>query len=175
MNAMTTDGVFDIAPAWRAVTPELQQELVEFWIRHGALPDAEQAARRAQQVVCVARDGRGALVGVATAVLQVIPRLRQPTYYYRQFIAPEARGNGRALPLFLAASEILEAANRERPESLGVLMEVENKILERSFTDAVGERTRTVFIGYSPRGYQLRVRYFQGAKLFPPARRIAQA
>jgi len=33
-----------------------------------------------------------------------------------------------------------------------------------------------VFIGYSPRGFQLRVIYFQGARLFPPAplrRRVA--
>ena len=44
MNAVMADENLDISPAWRAVTPELQQELVEFWTRHGALPDAAQAA-----------------------------------------------------------------------------------------------------------------------------------
>jgi len=46
---------------------------------------------------------------------------------------------------------------------------VENPDLARIFTHAVGARTGAAFIGYSPRGHQLRVVYFKGAKLFPPA------
>ena len=160
---------YDIVPVWRNVTPELQAELAAFWMSHNAIPDAQRANARALQAVCVLRDADGALCGVATAVVKVIPRLRQPTYYFRQFIAPAHRQQQQALPIFRAACVILEAANKAAPESLGVLLEVENPDLARVFSHAIGARTGAAFIGYSPRGHQLRVVYFQGAKLFPPA------
>ena len=166
----------DIISVWRNVTPELQAELAQFWLSNGAMVDAERANARAMQAVCVVRDAGGALCGVATAMLRILPRLRQPTYYYRQFFAPSFRGQAQALPVFQAACRILEEANRDKPESLGVLMEIENAGLATLFSEAIGERTGGVFIGYSPRGFQLRVIYFQGARLFPPAplrRRVA--
>lgn len=160
---------FETIDVWRKVTPELQAELVDFWARHGAIADPARAQARALQAVVVARDADGALCGVATALLRTLPRLRQPTYYYRQFFAPEYRGNKQALPFFEAACRILEAGNKQEPESLGVLLELENSWLNGYFTEAVGERIAGVFIGYSPRGHQLRALYFEGAKLFPPA------
>jgi len=158
-----------IIPVWREVTPELQAELAAFWLSNKAMADAERANARAKQAVCVLRDENGTLCGVATAMLRILPRLRQPTYYFRMFIAPDYRRQQQALPIFRAACEILEAANAAKPESLGVLLEVENPDLARIFSHAVGARTGAAFIGYSPRGHQLRVVYFKGAKLFPPA------
>jgi hypothetical protein len=161
---------FEILPVWRNVTPELQAELAAFWLSHKAIADPVRANLRAKQAVCVLRDADGALCGVATAINQIRPRLRQPLYYFRQFLAPQVRRQNQALPMYRAACAILEAANRDQPESLGVLMEIENPDLAKIFTHVVGARTGGVFIGYSPRGYQLRVVYFEGAKLFPPAR-----
>ena len=152
---------FEIVNTWRNVTPELQAELADFWLSHRAIEDPERAKVRAQQAVCVLRDGQGALVGVATAFLQVRPRLRQPMYYFRQFIAPSVRRQQQALPMFRAACQALEDANRARPESLGVLMEIENPDLARVFSHAVGARTGAVFLGYSPRGHQLRAVYWR--------------
>ena len=160
---------FETHNTWRNVTPELQAELVEFWMRHNAIPDADIAKARALQAVLVARNGDGAIVGVATAMLRILPRLRQPTYYYRQFFAPEIRSRLQALPFYREAVRILEQANAAKPESLGVLLEIENAGLANIFSKAVGERTGGVFIGYSPRGFQLRVVYFKGARLFAPA------
>ncbi|HKN78693.1 MAG TPA: hypothetical protein VJW16_05965 [Lysobacter sp.] len=174
-----TDVAFETVDVWRKVTPELQAELVEFWMRHRAIPDAERAKLRALQAVCIARNAQGELCGVATAMLRIIPRLRQPTYYFRQFFAPEMRGQQQARPFFHQACRILEEGNKQKPESLGILLEVENQGLNVHFTKAVAPNTGAVFIGYSPRGFQLRVIYFEGAALFPPAplrrRRIAPA
>ena len=103
---------YSIVPVWRNITPELQAELADFWIGHKAMADVERAKLRAQQAVCVLRDADGALCGVATAFVQVRPRLRQPMYYFRQFIAPAHRQQQQAIPIFKAACEILEAANR---------------------------------------------------------------
>lgn len=162
---------FDIVPVWKQVTPELKEELVAFWQRNGAIADATRAGARAEQAVCIGRDAEGALCAVGTAALRVIPRLRQPTYYYRQFFDASRRGNGQAIPFANAAKAILEAYNKtlEKPESLGMLIEVESELLASRYAMALEPRTGYAFIGYSPRGLVLRVSYFENATLLPPA------
>ncbi|MGN6513183.1 MAG: hypothetical protein ACTHKZ_06355, partial [Lysobacteraceae bacterium] len=128
-------------------------------------------AERARQAVVVVRDADGALCGVATAVVRVPPRLRQPLYYYRQFFAPKLRGRYQALTVFRRAKAILHAYNASLPraESLGILLEIENPRLAAGFRRAHMPHTGATFIGYSPRGLQLRVAYFDDAMLLPPA------
>ena len=73
----------NIVPAWKQVTPELADELVAFWLENQALGDEASARQRTEQASCVARDENGKLQGVSTGVIRVLPRLRQPMYYYR--------------------------------------------------------------------------------------------
>jgi hypothetical protein len=159
---------FDIIPVWKQATPELKEELVSMWQRNQAMRDPAAAATRAEQAVCVGRDGNGALCGVGTAVLRVLPRLRQPMYYYRQFFTVEVRGQKQTRPFFEAARETLQAYNAglAAPESIGLLLELENPQLAARYNMAQG--LQTTFIGYSPRGLQLRVSYFEGATLLKP-------
>ena len=158
----------EIIPVWKQVTPELKAELRAMWEANNAMRDPAQAALRAEQAVCVARDEQGRLCGVGTAIIRVLPRLRQPMYYYRQFFAQDMRGQKQTVPFFERACAVLQDYNAslEKPESLGVLLELENPQLSARYTIAQG--LNTTFIGYSPRGFQLRVSYFQGATLMPP-------
>lgn len=162
---------FDVSSVWKQVTPDLQAELVEFWKRNRAISDPDKAGKRATQAVCVARDRNGELCGVSTAVLRVLPRLQQPLYYYRAFLARSVRGQGHVFPFYNACREVLQAYNAqlERPESLGMLLELESRhLVAPQFQNAIVEEVDAVFIGYSPRGLVLRVSYFEGAKLMKP-------
>ena len=158
-------------PVWKHVTPELQAELVALWRSNHAIADPARAALRARQAVCIARDAGGGIVGVGTAIVRVLPRLRQPVYYYRQFFAPSLRGHKQALPFFNQARQVLQRHNASlaTPESLGVLLEVENRQLAAHYTRAYEPAADSAFIGYSPRGLPLRVSYFEGVHLLPPA------
>lgn len=160
-----------IIPVWQQVTPELESELLEFWQRNKAMEDDERARQRAAQAVCIARDGDGALCAVGTATVRILPRLRQPTYYYRQFFDTAQRGKGQAPSFANTAKQILHAYNASlpAPEALGMLIEVENPMLARRFDQALEPVTGYSFIGYSPRGLVLRVSWFDGATLLPPA------
>lgn len=160
----------EIIPVWRQVTPALAEELMRFWLDHKAIANAEQAARRAQQAIVVARDAGGALCGVATAVVRILPRLRQPLYYYRQFFAPKLRGRYQALTVFRRAKQVLQEYNATLPraESIGLLLEFENTRLAGRFRRAHMPHTQATFIGCSPAGLQLRVSYFDDAMLLPP-------
>lgn len=163
---------FEFIPVWQQMTPALTRELVAFWREHNAIPDEAAAEQRAAQAVCLVRDESGTLCGVGTALLKIIPRLRQPTYYYRQFFAKSLRGQHQELPFFQRCKQVLQQYNAglQRPESLGILLEIENPKIAAAYKRAVEPGFDAVFIGYSPRGLQLRVSYFEGAVLQPPVR-----
>ena len=167
---MNTEVPFDIIPVWKHVTPELSAELIDLWGQSKAIADPNNAAIRARQAVCIARDASGAICGVGTAVVRVLPRLRQPMYYYRQFFAPAFRGRAQAIPFLNHAKQILQAHNTAlpSPESLGVLLELENGMLAAHYNHAYVAAGNLTFIGYSPRGLQLRVSYFDDARLLAP-------
>jgi hypothetical protein len=168
---LSTEISFEIIPAWKNVSEELAGELIDLWERSQAIPNPDQAALRARQAVCVARDESGTVCGVGTAVIRVLPRLRQPLYYYRQFFAPEFRGQKHAIPFFNGARSLLEEHNNSlsTPESLGVLVELESQQLVARFDRAYEPAADSTFIGYSPRGLQLRVSYFKNARLLRSA------
>jgi hypothetical protein len=167
---LNTEVAYEITPVWRSATPGLIAELVDLWGRAGAIADPAKAALRAREAVCIARDADGVLCGVGTAVLRVLPRLRQPMYCYRQFFSPPFRGRKQTMPFFNHARKVLQAYNAAlaEPESLGVLVELENPLLATHYDRACVPEAGSVFIGYSPRGLQLRVSYFDGARLLAP-------
>jgi len=158
-------------PVWKQVTPELASELIAFWRENQAIGNEANAAARAMQAVSVARDEDGALCGVCTAVIKVLPRLRQPTYYFRQYFAKRMRGRNHIRPFHLHAKQVLEDYNAslDKPESLGILLELENSKLASVYNHAYEPAFDSTFIGYSPQGLVLRVSYFKDAVLFAPS------
>ena len=160
-----------VIPVWQAVDEPVRRELVALWLGHGAIADPAIAAARAGQAVCIARDADGVLCGAATAQLRTLPRLRQPMYYYRQFFAPSLRGRRHATGFLNQARRVLQAYNASlpAPESLGVLIELENSHYAAIYDRVVIPEVGMTFLGYSPRGLPLLAGWFDGARLLPPA------
>ena len=159
-----------VIPVWKKITPELETELVKFWTVNKAIGEEKDAAKRAKQVVCIARDDKGEIVGASTAHPRIVPRLRQPMYYYRNFIAEGARGQQLAPEFLEQSKQALQEYNLglSKPLCLGIIIELENKSLAAHRNEAQWKEGFT-FIGYSPKGLTLRVWYFDGVKLFAPA------
>lgn len=162
---------FKILPVWKQVTPELKAELREFWERNKALASGDQADMRAEQAVCIGRGDDGKVCAVGTAQLRILPRLRQPTYYYRQFFDPAIRGQHQTVPFARQVVATLQAYNAglEQPEAIGLVVELQNKMLAGRYAQAVQVEAGFTFIGYSPRNCPMFVSYFEGAELKPPA------
>lgn len=166
-------------PVWKEITPELQAEIVKFWVSNKAIGDQSQAAQRARQVACIARSESGEIIGVSTAQARVVPRLRQPMFYYRNFIAEAYRGKQLAPPFLEMTKQTLQSFNAAQPKPLclGMVIELENKALAEHRNEAQWKEGFT-FIGYSPKGNHMRVWYFEGAKLGAPrlpAKKAARA
>ena len=160
-----------ITQVWKKVTPELETELVKFWISNKAIASEDDAAKRTKQVVCIARDDSGAIVGASTAHPRIVPRLRQPMYYYRNFLAESVRGQRLGREFLQQTKQALQEYNLAlaKPLCLGLIIEIENKRLAAEHNEAQWKETGFTFIGYSPKGLTLRVWYFDGARLFMPA------
>lgn len=160
----------EIVPVWKNVTPELASQLISMWARNQALPDPTKAAERAQQAVAVGRDDSGALWGVGTATLGIVPSFGQPTYLYRQFFDVGSRGLKQTAPFLKCVRDTLEAWNASlpKPESVGIMFEMQNDALNSRYQDLYQAEGDAHFIGWSPRGRQLRLIYFKGAKIMLP-------
>lgn len=161
----------EILPVWKQLTPALGEELMAFWGSNKAIVDDTTAAARATQVVCIVRDEGGTLCGVSTSVIKVLPRLRQPMYYFRQYFAKSLRGKNQFIPVYRKTKQVLQDYNGslESPESLGLLIETENAKLNTAYPHAHEPAFDATFIGYSPRGAHLYVSYFDSAILQQPA------
>lgn len=156
---------------WKNHTPELIAEISEFWTREKALTKDSQPNKRAQHVVIVMRDDNNAIAGVSTAIVKVIPRLRQQLYQYRYFCAEKHRSSETNLGLLQASQNALLEFNKglEKHHAIGMIIEVENKNIQSIFTEASCSKTGFSFMGFSPRKLPIRIHYFPGFKLQAPA------
>ncbi len=161
----------EITSVWNKVTPELEAELTAFWLENKAMVDAGKAAGRAAQVVCIARGEDGKLAGVSTAYPRIVPLLRQPMYYYRNYLSKDYRGKELSIPFLQKSREVLQeyCLAMPKPLCIGIILSIENQRLAAHYNSAHWPRTGFTFIGYSADGHQLRVSYFDGVRLHPPA------
>lgn len=161
----------EITPVWQKVTPELETELAEFWLENKALLDPAKATDRAAQVVCIARGEDGKIAGVSTAYPRIVPMLRQPMYYYRNYLGKDHRGKNLSIPFLQKSRAVLQeyCLAMPKPLCIGIILSLENQRLAAHYDAAHWPRTGFTFIGYSPDGHQLRVNYFDGVRLPPPA------
>lgn len=157
---------FEIATAWPQISDADASDLLEFWAREGAIPDGKQARERLPQVVLLARDTEGQVAGVCTAFAVTPAQLGQPVYYWRAFVGARWRTTRLIFQLGMGAFEVLEAhAVANGYPCIGVIMELENDRFRSVARKAVWGKSQFVYVGKSPRGLDVRLRYFRGATL----------
>lgn len=159
-----------IEVVWKKLTPELEQEIINFWVSEKALPSAAMAAQRVKQSVCIARTDEGKLISVCTVQPKLVARLRQLLYNYRTFIGAEHRNSKLVYPMMLTARLALQEYNHSlpQPECIGILIEFENKGLGQAWRRATNDDSKLNFFGYSQKGFEMRVSYFDEIDLQTP-------
>jgi hypothetical protein len=146
------------------------EDAVAFWTGEGVL-GAEEARRRAAEILYVGIHEEAGLVGISSAYLEVLPRLGLPLWNQRGYVAAAHRHSN--LGMFFAISGI--ARLRELYESgadrrgAGVVQVLQNEGLMRYFDKGWEPPTDMVFIGETPDGYHVRVHPFPDAVVpLPP-------
>lgn len=161
---------FRYVPDWGVLTDADAAALRAFWLREGALQDDVQIAARLPQVVMHATTAEGEVAGVCTAVAVTPLRIGQPLYYWRTFVGARWRTSPLVMSLLKRSCVLLEEHARKHDHPcIGVLLELENERFRERGRMATWFNPRFVYLGRSDRGLDLRVLYFKGARLKPPA------
>ncbi|MGH8213430.1 MAG: hypothetical protein ACREPP_09410 [Rhodanobacteraceae bacterium] len=154
---------------WMQLDPAMGEAIRAFWLREQANVEGERATQRLNEVVAHVLDANGELAGVSTATPQILPRLGQPLYYYRCFLGKKWRSSKLVRPLLRYTQNVLEGYARANGyPCIGVLLELENEGFADTLRWAHWPGIDFSYIGVSPRGLELRVWYFRGAKLKTP-------
>ncbi len=140
-----------------------QQDVVEFWVREGAL-SLEAARARVPELVLVATGEDGELVGVSTAYVRQNEQLWMDMWHYRVFVGAAHRQSHLAVALTLATRERLKErfVTGEDTRAGGIAIAIQSPVLRR-LDDAIWKATDFAYIGQNAVGDPLRVHYFPGA------------
>lgn len=129
---ITQAGEYSITSVSAPVCEELRGETVAFWRCNGAIADPAEAQRRADELVCVARNANQEIVGVNTAYVSKLPGERECYWFYRMFIRPPDRHVHLTRAMMGAAVNALRARPRSEPAIRGVLLITENRKIMRT-------------------------------------------
>lgn len=147
------------------IDAETGEALVRFWTAHGALAEHD-ARRRVDDVVCVLLDESGAIAGVNSVYREKVALIGHRSFWmYRAFV-PGA-GDDTQAAMIAAAYDALQRAfagsDQQTPIGLCVLL-TDRGMIERH-PEAVWPDLEMIYAGYTPEGAQVRIRYFDGARI----------
>jgi hypothetical protein len=163
---MTDQHRYTTITDWQQLDPATGDAIRAFWEREHANVSGDEATRRLEQVVAHVVDEQGDMVAVATVAQKILPRLGQPMYYYRCFVGKAWRSSKLVRPLLRHTYAVLEKYARANDfPCIGMLLELENEGFVDTLRWARWPSVDFSYIGISPRGLELRVRYFRGALL----------
>ncbi len=150
--------------AWEK--PEYSREVIDLWNRLKALPPGINPHERAKQVVYLAYVDN-LLIGITTAQRINYQRLlNAPLFSFRILIHPKFRIPGLLDKMSVETIKFLENLYQtHKTDCIGVLTLVENKRMRTHRREAVFPSTKFAFIGQTKEGFDVRIRYFQGASL----------
>jgi hypothetical protein len=161
---------FRFVTVWPTIAAEDAAAVQAFWLREGAIVDPAVIRDRLPQVVIYAVDATGTVAGVCTAFPVTPERFGQPVYYWRTFVGAAWRHSTLVWALARRSVACLERyAQAHDFPCIGVMVELENDGFRRRGRTPVWSSPRFVYIGRSERGLDVRVHYFEGARLKPPA------
>ena len=144
----------------------LADKVVEMWMQHGRMPEAE-AKRRAEEIFAVAFGPDGAVAGVCTLYLRRTLELQVGLWFYRAFVVPDRRAASVGSGLGTLTMEVLERrfASGEDTRGSGLVMILENQALRAINPTAVWQDTvfSLAYLGEDDRGHDIRLKWFPGA------------
>ena len=157
---------YRIVDDWPGASPESAAAVAAFWLAEGAFDQHAQVQQRLPQLVAHALAPDGSVAGVCTAHAMTPPQLGQPMYYWRTFIGARWRATPLVMQLLKHSCRLLEEHARAHGfPCIGVLLELENTRFRERGRAAHWWNPRFTYIGRSPRGLDVRVLYFKGARL----------
>jgi hypothetical protein len=155
-----------LSPAWQRNDANIIKDATDFWLKLRLLPAGVTPEQRAQELCAAAYVGNE-LVGVSTMELRHSPSLHCRLGFFRCLVSPAHRHRRIARRLTVYSRELLEHWSKENPEEKVLGMAA---ILESASFDLLARRpkwgdAKLWLIGYTPKGQQIRLTWFDHARL----------
>ena len=156
---------YNLEIVWQKDKSAIKQELIDFWRSEDIIFPDEVAEERINQLVMIARDPAGTIIGVCTARIAYIEHLINNFYYFRSYVGEKYRSQGLAFDFTVQTRKFFNQLFQDGIETkvIGVFMEIENEQLKRR-NKAVwesGQDWNFYFVGMDSKGNHLRVSYFE--------------
>jgi hypothetical protein len=146
------------------MTAGLSERVLDFWSEHDALEEAT-ARERLPQVICVLLDEDDKLAGVNSAFERQVKLIGNRRFWiYRSFLSPGVPGEFHRLMAEAAHGALDEAYQRGPDEPIGICLFADEASMRRD-PETVWPATGMLHAGYLPDGRQVRVGYFEGARI----------
>jgi len=139
------------------------EELLAFWAAHTTI-DAEAARARLPHVVCLLRDGSGAVAASSSAVDSSVGQIGGRRFWVYRCLTPSTAARDAVEPMLLAVRRHLTGrvgADGVRP--IGICFPVADPELIAERDEAVWPDSGMLFAGWTQNDEQLRISYFDGA------------
>ena len=156
-------GRYRIDSVFGQMTPQLRGELVQFWLAENALPDANAAWARTDEVVCIARDPAGEIVSVNTVYLAPLQGAEDLHYFYRMFTRPRDRVLELTTAMSRACRACLAASPLRDKRAHGVVIVAENPKLQTPAGHRLLSGRGWILVGKTERGLDVWKRPFAEA------------
>ena len=140
------------------------EQVMRFWADRVGLDEAA-ARERLPQVVCLLIDEADEVTGVNSVFAAAVPALSgRDLWVYRSLIAPEAERDASA-PMVAAAFAELEREFADGSGQIGLCLQLLDPTVFPDHREAYWPGLEMLYAGYLDDGRQLRVRYFEGARI----------
>jgi hypothetical protein len=156
---------FEIRPVWRLHDADVERQAIAFWNQYQLMPAGVDPHLRVRELAAVAYDG-DELVGVATVEIRMLQPLRRKFAAFRCAVAPDHRGEQIAVHLTRYCKPLMEKWSAEHPEEevMGFATVLEAYKAART-REPYWPATGLTLIRYTPEGYQLRIVWFEHARV----------
>ena len=154
-----------IAVVRNRLSAAIGEEVLRFWADSGAL-DESSARARLPEVLCVLRDSSRRIAGINSAYPDAVPLIGgRHLWVYRSFLLPPARGAWDAMlrAAFRALAADFDPGRRGDP--IGLCVPIADRALLERRPEAEWQDPRLLYAGYLGDGRQVRVGYFEGARV----------
>ncbi len=150
---------------WKNKTPELKEEIIDFWVSNKALRPGEHGRERVEQVFSVVRNEAGNIASICSIFVQFIEQLSNEFYCFRTFIAAPYRRSHIASIMIVNTRDFLNQrfAEGEQTKVIGMFVTAENEYLKKFRNQAIWPYSKFIYVGKNSRGDHLRVYYFDNA------------
>jgi GNAT superfamily N-acetyltransferase len=152
--------------AWRRDDAGIEADVIQFWQRLRLLPSEADPAARAKEILLAAYDG-DRVIGVMTAEVGRVDRVRARLAMTRGAVDPAYRRRQIGRVMHLMHRAIVEQWARDHPEEqvAGLGGIVQSAVLAEQARAPYSPIHHYMLIGYTPDGHQLRVSWFDWARV----------